>query len=525
MPGTRSRGSEVRMMVEQLRDSPALLNSLLQGLIAVPVKSTPVTGLSLDSRRIKAGDIFFAVRGSRHDALQFAGAAIDNGAVAVVHQNPASETLMQLARQRDVVLVHDPDLDRHLGVIAGRFYGEPSEKLKVIGVTGTDGKTSVSHFIAQCLDDIRGDKGRCGLIGTLGNGFYGELAAPTHTTPDAIRIQALLAEFQARGAGYAAMEVSSHGLDQGRVNGVAFDTAVLTNLGRDHLDYHVDVAAYRAAKQRLFATPGLKGAVVNLHDEFGKSLLAMYGGRYSVSGYGFADAVSSTQAADWVLAQEPVFDDQGFAAKIAVPGGAYDLRCGLLGRFNVLNVLAAIAVLRRFSIPMDDVMTAAAGLNSVDGRMQLTRVPGRPAVVVDYAHTPQALSAALQAVRIHCRGKLWCVFGCGGDRDPGKRPEMGRIAESYADSVVITDDNPRSENPAVIAEHIRAGMQAPARARLIHDRARAIEDSIDAAQAGDIVLIAGKGHERTQQIKDEVLPFHDQTVVDRVLQNSGRTPR
>lgn len=513
------------MMVEQLRHSPVLLDGLLQGLTATPVKAVPVTGLSLDSRRIKAGEVFFAVRGSRHDALQFAGAAVDNGAVAVVHQNPASETLRQLARQRDVVLVHDPDLDRHLGVIAGRFYGEPSQKLKVVGVTGTDGKTSVSHFIAQCLDGMRRSEGRgCGLIGTLGNGFYGELAAPTHTTPDAIRIQALLADFQARGAGYVAMEVSSHGLDQGRVNGVAFDTAVLTNLGRDHLDYHVNVAAYRAAKQRLFATPGLKAAVVNLHDEFGKSLLATYGDSYPVSVYGFMDtaSVSNTRAADWVLAHEPVFDDCGFAAKIAVPGAIYDLRCGLLGRFNVLNVLAAVAVLRRFSIPMDDILAAVAALNSVDGRMQLTRMPGRPAVVVDYAHTPQALSAALQAVRIHCQGKLWCVFGCGGDRDPGKRPEMGRIAESYADFVVITDDNPRSENPAVIAGHIRAGMQAPERAWLIHDRARAIEHSIDAAQAGDIVLIAGKGHERTQQIEDEILPFHDQTVVDRVLQNPGR---
>lgn len=514
------------MMVEQLRTPPVLLDSLLQGLTAVPAQAIPVAGLSLDSRRIKAGEIFFAVRGSRHDALQFAGTAIDNGAAAVVHQNPAGETLQQLARQRNVVLVHDSDLDRHLGVIAGRYYGEPSQKLKVIGVTGTDGKTSVSHFIAQCLNGIHRSESHCGLIGTLGNGFHGQLAAPTHTTPDAIRIQALLADFRARQAGYVAMEVSSHGLDQGRVNGVAFDTAVLTNLGRDHLDYHVDVAAYRAAKQRLFATPGLKAAVVNLHDEFGKSLLATYGDSYPVSVYGFMDAASAGKppADDWVLAREPVFDDRGFAVKIAVPGAVheYDLRCGLLGRFNVLNVLAAIAVLRRFSIPMDDILAAAAGLSSVDGRMQLTRAPGRPAVVVDYAHTPQALSAALQAVRIHCRGKLWCVFGCGGDRDPGKRPEMGRIAEAYADFVVITDDNPRSENPAVIAGHILAGMQAPARAQLIHDRARAIEHSIGAAQAGDIVLIAGKGHERTQQIKDEVLPFHDQTVVDRVLQNPGR---
>lgn len=516
------------MMAERLRSPPPALDGLLQGLIASPVKAVPVAGLNLDSRRVKPGEVFFALQGCRHDALQFAGTAIDNGAAAVVHQNPANEMLMQIARQREVCLVHDPDLAGHLGVIAGRFYGEPSQKLKVIGVTGTDGKTSVSHFIAQCLNRIHPKSAHCcGLIGTLGSGFYGgngfyeALEKSGHTTPDAIRVQTLLAGFHARQTEYVAMEVSSHGLDQGRVNGVAFDTAVLTNLGRDHLDYHADTSAYRAAKQRLFATPGLKAAVVNLHDEFGGSLLSVYGDTYPVSVYGFMDAesVKQTRAADWVLAHEVKFDTLGFTARIVVPEAPFDLRCGLLGRFNVLNVLAAIAVLRRFAIPMDDIMAAASQLSSVDGRMQLTRAPGCPAVVVDYAHTPQALTAALQALRMHCQGRLWCVFGCGGDRDAGKRPEMGRIAEAYADRVVITDDNPRSENPADIAANILAGMRAPERAWLIHDRAQAIENCIGAAGVEDLVLIAGKGHESTQHVKDEILPFHDQTVVNRVLQN------
>lgn len=515
-------------MVEQRRTPPVTLDVLLQGLIPVPAASILVSGLSLDSRRVKPGQIFFALRGRHHDALQFAGTAIDNGAVAVVHQNPANEMLVQLARQRGVTLVHDPDLDRHLGVIAGRFYGEPSQRLKVIGVTGTDGKTSVSHFIAQSLININPVSAhRCGLIGTLGSGFYGELDKATHTTPDAVQVQALLAGLHARQAEYAAMEVSSHGLDQGRVNGVTFDTAVLTNLGRDHLDYHLDLDAYRAAKERLFATPGLKAGVVNLHDAFGNALLSTYGDRYPISVYGFMGegSIGQTRAADWVLALEPTFDNRGFTVQVIVPEARYDLRCSLLGRFNVLNVLAAITVLRRFAIPMDEIIAAAGRLNSVDGRMQLTHVPGRPAVVVDYAHTPQALAAALQALRAHCTGRLWCVFGCGGDRDAGKRPEMGRIAEAYADRVVITDDNPRFEDPAVIADNILAGMRAPEHAWRIHDRAQAIENSIDAAEAGDLVLIAGKGHENTQQIKDELLPFHDQTVVNGVLQNSRRPAR
>ncbi|HEX7028666.1 MAG TPA: UDP-N-acetylmuramoyl-L-alanyl-D-glutamate--2,6-diaminopimelate ligase [Gammaproteobacteria bacterium] len=515
------------MMAEQRQKSPVLLDSLLQGLIVSAVDAVPVAGLNLDSRHIKPGEIFFALRGRRHDALQFATAAIDNGAVAIVHQSPANDMLTELARQRGVRLVHDPDLDRHLGIIAGRFYGEPSRKLKVIGVTGTDGKTSVSHFIAQSFAGVGpASAQRCGLIGTLGNGFYGALDKATHTTPDAVRVQALLAGFEARQAGYVAMEASSHALDQGRVNGVAFDTAVLTNLGRDHLDYHSDLSAYRAAKQRLFATPELSAGVVNLHDEFGRALLSAYGESYPVSVYGFwDDEAGKVTAADRVLAREPVFDSRGFTANIVVPEGSYDLRCRLLGRFNVLNVLAAIAVLRRFEIPMDEIVAVASRLCSVDGRMQLTHRPGRPAVVVDYAHTPQALTAALQALRAHCAGRLWCVFGCGGDRDAGKRPEMGRIAESYADRVVITDDNPRSEDPAAIAVDILAGMRAPERALLIHDRAEAIEKTIHAAQTEDLVLIAGKGHENTQQIKDELLPFHDQTVVNRVLQDSGSFAR
>jgi UDP-N-acetylmuramoyl-L-alanyl-D-glutamate--2,6-diaminopimelate ligase len=386
----------------------------------------------------------------------------------------------------------------------------------------------VSHFIAQSLAAVSPASVQCcGLIGTLGNGFYGALDKATHTTPDAVQVQALLAGFYDRRAGYVAMETSSHALDQGRVNGVAFDTAVLTNLGRDHLDYHPDLSAYREAKQRLFAVPGLKAGVVNLQDEFGRALLSAYGESYPVSVYGFMEgaAVRPPQAADWALALEPAFDSLGFTVKIVVPEASFDLRCALLGRFNVLNVLAAIAVLRRFEIPMADIIAAAGRLRSVDGRMQLTHVSGRPAVVVDYAHTPQALAAALQALRAHCAGRLWCVFGCGGDRDAGKRPEMGRIAESYADRVVITDDNPRSEDPAAIAENILAGMRAPEQAWLIHDRAEAIEKSIDAAEADDLVLIAGKGHENTQQIKDELLPFHDQTVVNRVLQNSGGSAR
>lgn len=521
------------MMTNPSRNPPPILQNLLQGICDWSVHSNAsgldmsrvVTGLALDSRTLNSGDIFIALRGQHHDGLRFARSAVEKGAVAVVHQGDADEVLRHLAIQHNVPLIRDPDLLQHLGIIAGRFYGEPSRDLRVVGVTGTDGKTSVSHFIAQCIDTLNAEygTGRCGMIGTLGNGFRDALDSATHTTPDAIRVQALLADFRDQHAKYVAMETSSHGLDQGRVNGVAFAVAVLTNLGRDHLDYHVNEDVYRRAKQRLFEMPELQSAVVNVHDAFGQALLSEFGKYYPISAYGVAGGKVFEQslADDWVTAENIRFDNKGFAANILTPEAAYEVRCGLLGYFNVLNVLTTVAVLRRLEFSMDRIISAINRLQSVDGRMQLTQYEGLPAVVVDYAHTPQALQAALKALRPHCRGQLWCVFGCGGNRDAGKRPEMGRIAESSADNVIVTDDNPRDESPAEIAEQILAGMHTPERARLIHDRREAVNIAIRAAGADDLVLIAGKGHERTQTVGDRILPFHDQTTVNEVLGELG----
>lgn len=516
------------MMTNPSRNPPPVLQDLLQGICHWPAGidlNKPAGGLTLDSRTLKPGDVFFALRGQHHDGLRFARVAIEKGAVAVVHQGDADDVLRHLAVQHAVPLIRDTDLLQHLGKIASRFYGEPSRDLRVIGVTGTDGKTSVSNFIAQCIDAIHDDHGagRCGVIGTLGNGFREALAGATHTTPDAINAQSLLADFRDRHAKYVAMETSSHGLDQGRVNGIVFAVAVLTNLGRDHLDYHISEEAYRRAKQRLFEMPELQSAVVNIHDAFGQSLLAEFGKRYPIGAYGVAAGklFEQSHAADWVSTENIRFDNRGFAAQLLTPEATYDVRCGLLGYFNVLNMLSAVAVLRRLEFPMDRIIPAINRLQSVDGRMQLTQYEGLPAVVVDYAHTPQALQAALKALRPHCRGRLWCVFGCGGNRDVGKRPEMGRIAESSADHVIVTDDNPRDENPADIAGQILAGMHTPERARLIHDRREAIGVAIRAASADDLVLIAGKGHERTQTVGDRILPFHDQTVVNEVLDELG----
>lgn len=507
------------MMSAPSRSRVHSLPQLLDGLVEVDrLPAVHPTGLALDSRRVTPGDIFFAMAGTRSSGMHYVRDALAHGAVAVVLSSPPDDLLRNAARERNVPLIEDPQLSQHLGEIASRFYGHPSRDLSVIGVTGTDGKTSVTHFIAQAVarSDARPAQ-RGALIGTLGNGLYGALQPATHTTPDAISLQAIFDRLRDQGASHVAMEVSSHGLQQERVGGVAFNLAVLTNLGRDHLDYHGDVAAYKAAKRRLFAMPGLEGAVLNAQEAFGRELLSDFASRYPVALYGLAaeGRVMHPLAADWVAGEQPCWLDDGFRMDVVTPDGRMPVQCRLLGQFNALNVLATIAVLRRLGFDADAIAKRIAGLHSVPGRMQLMTRPGRAKVVIDYAHTPQALAVALDSVRRHTGGRLWCVFGCGGDRDRGKRPQMGRIAEQHADRTILTDDNPRHEDPKQIVADIQSGWQKPPVARVVHDRAHAIGVALDAAGPDDIVLIAGKGHETAQQIGDDARPFNDAQVVRR----------
>jgi len=477
------------------------LSALLAGLTDVPLAQDPeICGITLDSRAVQQGWLFIAVPGARTDGRAYIAGAYSRGAAAVVYENNGFETD---ARSASAIGVRA--LRQHVGAIADRFYGAPSRKLKVVGVTGTNGKTTTTHLLAQVLD--RPDA-RCGLIGTLGSGFPGQLDPSLHTTPDAVSVHRLMAEFVAAGAKAVCMEVSSHALDQARVTGVAFDIAVFTNLTRDHLDYHGDMDAYAAAKAQLFDVPHLKAAVINQDDAFGRELIERLRGRTPVLSFGLRGGDIQSK----IVETSP----DGLTLTITTPQGEVQLRSPLLGRFNAANLLAVLAVLLAAGVPLAEAANALAQAQPVAGRMErFGSSDARPLVVVDYAHTPDALEKALQALREHTKGKLVCVFGCGGDRDRGKRAQMGQIAEHLADIVILTNDNPRHEDPAFIIREISAGMQTVP--SIVPDRVQAIRAALSEACVGDTVLVAGKGHEDYQQVGDQRLAYSDRDTVRALL--------
>jgi len=502
------------MMTAELLTAEHTLARLLQGIKGVTVsRDTAVSGLALDSRKVQAGDLFLAVAGTQVHGLQHARQAIALGAVAVAWEPvDGSTSLAEAAALLPVPVVAVPDLGHSVGVIADRFYGHPSRGMFMIGVTGTDGKTSCCHFIAQALNS---DDRRCGVIGTLGYGLYGELSAGTHTTPDALTMQQLLAAMQLKGARCVVSEVSSHAMDQQRVRGVTFDLAVLTNLTRDHLDYHGNVEAYAEAKRKLFHSEGLRYAVINADDQFGSALLDAIPPGVAPIAYRLEGVPFRTRfPAQWVIGHNLQCDANGLRLDVMTPWGSGTLQCGLLGRFNASNLLATLASLCVSGLPFAEAMRRLAATRTVPGRMERFDMgEGRPLVVVDYAHTPGALEAALQSLRAHCSGKLWCVFGAGGDRDHGKRPLMGAVAERCADQVVLTDDNPRTEDAQQIVEDICSGLKQPGSVHIEHDRAAAIARAVQQADATDIVLIAGKGHETVQLLGTRSVPFSDREHV------------
>ena len=487
------------------------LVALLEGLCAVEA-DIRVTGLATDSRQVRPGDLFLAVAGQQHHGLDHAATAVAAGAVAVLWEPLAERPeLADAAATLAVPAMAVPGLRQRLGLIASRYYGAPSRDLFVVGVTGTDGKTSCSHFLAEAFSEP-GCPGA--LLGTLGYGPFGQLKPATHTTPDALVIQRELAELRDAGLRRVAMEVSSHGLHQGRVNGVNFDVAVFTNLSRDHLDYHGDLVAYGKAKRLLFQAPGLQAAVINGGDPFGRELLGQLSSGLRTIAYGLEEELAGLPDVERVSGHDLRLGASGLSLRVRSPWGEGELRAGLLGGFNAGNLLAVLAVLGIAGMHLEEILARLSRIHTVPGRME--RFGGgsaQPLVVVDYAHTPRALEQVLLALRGHCEGRLWCVFGAGGDRDRGKRPLMGAVAERLADEVLLTNDNPRSEAPEAILREIQAGMRVPERARVIADRAEAIQQAIAEAEPGDLVLVAGKGHEDYQQIGSARRPFSDRAQV------------
>jgi UDP-N-acetylmuramoyl-L-alanyl-D-glutamate--2,6-diaminopimelate ligase len=474
-----------------------------------------IARLTSDSRAVQPGDTFVAYPGTQADGRNFIAHAIERGANAVIWD--AHE--FKWSSEWNVPDLAVQDLRHQAGIIADQVYGHPSQKLWMVGVTGTNGKTSISHWLAKTF----GALGRkSAVLGTVGNGFPGALQATVNTTPDALLVHGLLAEYERQGAQTVTMEVSSHALMQGRVNGVNYDVALLTNLTRDHLDFHGDMQSYAAAKRRLFDWAKLKHAVLNLDDAFGAELAEqLQDASVEVVGYGLNSEslkLAERLGIRMVYGTLAQMDAQGLIVQLHTSWGAAAMQSKLIGRFNASNLLGALAVLLASEVDIDDAVRELGLQKAVAGRMQTLGSKNTPAVVVDYAHTPDALEKVLNTLREVTEpfgGKVICVFGCGGDRDRGKRPMMGTVASKFADVRIITNDNPRSEEPRTIIDAIITGMQGDF--QVIEDRAKAITLAINKARANDMVLLAGKGHEDYQEIKGKRQPFSDSEIAHRVL--------
>ena len=477
-----------------------------------------MTGLAADSRSLAAGEVFLAYPGSRRDGREFIPAALQRGAAAVLWEREGFEWNPGWR----VPNLGVENLRGLAGRLAHEIYGRPSERLWMIGVTGTNGKTSCSHWIAQACSACGA---KTAVVGTLGTGFPGALDAGVNTTPDAVLLHRSLAGLLAQGAQGVAMEVTSIGLDQGRVNGVAFGAALFTNLSRDHLDYHGDMESYARAKQRLFETPDLKHAVLNLDDVQGVQIARALAGRgIGRAGYScFAGVAARSGLERYAEAHAIEVSPEGIAFEVRSSWGEARIESALLGRFNVSNLLGVLTTMLVSGVPFDRATAALAGLEPVAGRMQRLGGAGKPVVVIDYAHTPDALEKTLVALKDVAKasgGRLAVVFGCGGERDRGKRPLMGAVASRHADAILVTSDNPRGEDPAAIIAEISAAIPVPHEA--IEDRRAAIERAIASAGAEDVVLIAGKGHETYQEIAGRRLPFSDALEAKQALSRWGR---
>ena len=496
---------------EKLNPIVSLLE-LIGGLVELPEPlpqelNVKITGVQMDSRLLVKGDLFIACFGHNHDAREYIDQAIELGCVAVLAESGGGWQGIRIHRGLAIVAIDG--LSAKISEIAARFYSDPSSMLSVFGITGTNGKTSCSQFIAQALTAL-GYK--CGVMGTLGYGICGELKETQLTTPDAVFTQMALAEMVVDRIDPVVMEVSSVGLHQKRVKAVHFDTAIFTNLTRDHLDYHESMQAYAENKKKLFLVEGLRSAIVNLDDPYALAIINGIEKDVDITTYSIENSIAT------VFAEQLELTRHGFEAVIVTPIGKGKIHGKLIGYFNFSNVLATIAALinyfpRKRQIDIEEFCEQISQLRPVNGRMEIIGGSESITAVVDYAHTPDGLKSALVALRDHFSGNVWCVFGCGGNRDKGKRPIMGEIAEQNADRLIITDDNPRNERGDEIIQHIMSGISNPTDVTVERDRAEAVSFAIENAAAGDVVLVAGKGHETYQESGGERIIFSDANQV------------
>ena len=486
------------------------LAEMLRGVVTLPdAHDREIHGLRLDSRAVTVGDCFVALRGTRTDGMAYADEAVARGAVAILTDTPDASV------NGAIPVVFVGALRKYLGHIAARFFDHPSTFMDVIAATGTNGKTTVTQLCARALSKL--DR-RAGYVGTLGIGPIDALRDTTNTTPDPISLQHAFARMRARDCDCVAVEVSSHALCQARITGTAVDVAVLTNVGHDHLDYHDSFAAYAAVKKSLFNIPGLHAAVINTDDQIGCGLIGELPAH--VDPWTFGGGSSDREhSATHIGLEQLVNDKASRRLMLRVADERAEIQTPLLGRFNAENLLAACGALCALGIKLSDAAAALSHIGPIKGRMELVREPrsGEPLVVVDYAHTPESLAKALASLREMVSGQLICVFGCGGDRDRSKRAPMGRAAEHGADAVILTSDNPRGESNQQITTDVLSGCASPSAVAVIDDRGAAIRFAIAQAKEGDVVLIAGKGHELYQEISGDRHPFCDHNEAVRAL--------
>ena len=483
------------------------LQALLKDFVELKQDCT-ITGLASDTRKLSPGQVFVALKGPHGHSLNYAAQAIAQGATAILY-DPQTVSASTVVANEKYPLIAIDNLNEHLGTISARFYDEPTGKMAIIGITGTNGKTSCSQFLGQLLE-------QCGIIGTLGWGNWGQLIFTGYTTPDALMTQEILAEGVKQHWQALAIEVSSHGIAEHRIGGIRFKGVVLTNISRDHLDFHGSMAAYIDTKKALFALPDNEFAVINLDDTYSDEFIAVIPDNTVIWGFSIGSKTIAHPKIHQVYADNINPLTEGLRFDVCLKDQRQVIQVPLYGEFNVENILAVITVMLALGHSLSEIAEKVRGLAPVTGRMQRFGDHTSALIFVDYAHTPDALHKALISARQHCKNKLWVVFGCGGDRDTGKRPEMGSIAEQYADHVIITDDNPRSESPSQIVQDILSGCQSDT-IRVIHNRAEAIRQAILSASTEDCIVIAGKGHELYQEYKSQKLPFSDAEVVIQVL--------
>ncbi len=476
------------------------LRELLSGIkTAPPIEFDDICD---DSRQLKKGDVFFACQGFKAHGLDFLESVADSGAVAIIYELPCEKPKLKCK----IPLIGIVNLRDKLGEIANRWYGYPSNSLNVIGITGTNGKTTVSWLIQNCLSEL---KQKCGYIGTLGYGVE-KISSNDLTTPSCIRLHRILSEFQDLGVKYVALEVSSHAISQNRINGISFDAVIFTNLSRDHIDYHGDMESYGEVKAKLFTEIKSKIKIININDKFGRKLIDRVEGNIVITSNEssvYADLYSN------ISFLNKVANEFGFLVEIESSWGKCKINLPLLGAFNIENALQVIALLLSNEFCPKDVFRAIENIAPPKGRMELIKLslnPGSPRVVVDFSHTPEALKVSLTALRLHFKKKIWCVFGCGGSRDIGKRKVMGQIVEANADYMVVTSDNPRNEDADKIIADILEGVNG--KVSVISDRFSAINFAINSANKEDVILIAGKGHEDYQIINGNKIEFSDQNI-------------